>query len=64
MIAMTPLFQFPLSSEACHLTSGLSRSNTAVKTDVPKLQQLCTSCHTQYRERLDDGTYRFKPPAR
>jgi len=36
----------------------------AVKTDVPKLQQLCTSCHTQYRERLDDGTYRFKPPAR
>jgi cytochrome c556 len=36
----------------------------AVKTAVPKLQGNCTSCHGQYRERLDDGTYRFKPPAR
>ena len=33
----------------------------AVKTAVPKLQQTCASCHNQYRERLDDGTYRFKP---
>jgi cytochrome c556 len=36
----------------------------AIKTDVPKLQQLCGSCHTQYRERLDDGSYRYKQPAR
>ena len=36
----------------------------AVKTAVPKLQQICASCHGIYRERLDDGTYRFKPPAR
>jgi hypothetical protein len=36
----------------------------ALKADVPKLQGACSSCHTQYRERLDDGTYRFKPPAK
>jgi hypothetical protein len=36
----------------------------AVKAAVPKLQGNCTSCHGIYRERLDDGTYRFKPPAR
>jgi cytochrome c556 len=35
-----------------------------VKTAVPKLQQICASCHGLYRERLDDGTYRFKRPAR
>jgi cytochrome c556 len=34
----------------------------AVKAAVPKLQGNCTSCHGIYRERLDDGTYRFKPP--
>jgi cytochrome c556 len=34
----------------------------AIKTDVPKLQQICGSCHTAYRERLDDGTYRYKGP--
>lgn len=33
-----------------------------IKTSVPKLQQICGSCHTQYRERLDDGSYRYKPP--
>ena len=32
----------------------------AVKALVPKLQSVCSSCHGQYRERLDDGTYRFK----
>jgi cytochrome c556 len=36
----------------------------AVKTLVPKLQAACASCHNQYRERLDDGTYRFKQPVR
>jgi hypothetical protein len=36
----------------------------AVKTAVPKLQGNCTSCHGIYRERLDDGTYRFKPPVK
>ncbi len=34
-----------------------------IKTSVPKLQQVCGSCHTQYRERLDDGSYRYKRPA-
>jgi cytochrome c556 len=36
----------------------------AVKAAVPKLQGACSSCHGLYRERLDDGTYRFKPPAK
>jgi len=36
----------------------------AVKASVPKLQSLCSDCHGKYRERLDDGTYRFKQPAR
>jgi cytochrome c556 len=36
----------------------------AVKAAVPKLGGACSSCHPVYRERLDDGTYRFKPPAR
>jgi cytochrome c556 len=36
----------------------------AIKTSMPRLQGACASCHNQYRERLDDGTYRFKPPAR
>ena len=33
-----------------------------VKVAVPKLQAVCGSCHGIYRERLDDGTYRFKKP--
>ncbi|MGH9409279.1 MAG: hypothetical protein ACRD1V_07475 [Vicinamibacterales bacterium] len=33
----------------------------AVKASLPKIQQSCASCHTQYREREDDGTYRIKP---
>lgn len=33
-----------------------------VKSTVPKLQQICGNCHTQYRERLDDGSYRYKKP--
>ena len=32
----------------------------AVKATVPKLQGACSSCHGQYRERLDDGTYRYR----
>lgn len=36
----------------------------AVRADVPKLQQICGSCHTQYRQRLDDGSYRYKPSPR
>jgi hypothetical protein len=36
----------------------------AAKAAVPKLQAACSSCHGLYRERLDDGTYRYKPPAR
>jgi cytochrome c556 len=32
----------------------------AVKTAVPKLQQICGNCHTAFRERLDDGSYRYR----
>lgn len=35
-----------------------------VKAQVPKLQQICGSCHTQYRERMDDGSYRYKRPSK
>jgi hypothetical protein len=35
----------------------------AVKAGVPKLQAVCGNCHGVYRERLDDGTYRYKQPA-
>ena len=33
-----------------------------IKADVPKLQQICSNCHNFYRERLDDGSYRYKRP--
>ena len=36
----------------------------AVKASVTKTQSFCQECHGKYRERLDDGTYRFKLPAR
>jgi len=36
----------------------------SVKTAVPKLQQICGNCHTAYRERLDDGSYRYKLTAK
>ena len=32
----------------------------ALKADVPRLQQICSNCHNQYRTRLDDGSYRYK----
>jgi len=31
-----------------------------LKAAVPKLQQVCSNCHNQYRVRLDDGSYRYK----
>ena len=36
----------------------------AVKASVSKVQSFCQDCHGRYRERLDDGTYRFKLPVR
>jgi cytochrome c556 len=51
--------------EADALTAAATRADwDAAKTLVPKLQAACASCHNQYRERLDDGTYRFKQPVR
>ena len=51
--------------EADALTAAATRADwDAAKTLVPKLQAACASCHNRYRERLDDGTYRFKQPVR
>jgi cytochrome c556 len=33
-----------------------------VKTAATGLGGLCTSCHTAHRERMDDGSFRFRPP--
>lgn len=45
-------------------TSAAKGDWDAVKSAIPKLQGICTSCHAAYRERLDDGTYRFKTAGR
>jgi len=42
-------------------TAAAKNDMEAVKAAVPKLQSACGSCHGSYRERLDDGTYRYKP---
>jgi len=46
-------------SEAIEAAAGKADWN-AVNTGVPRLQQICASCHGVHRDRLDDGTYRFK----
>jgi len=51
------------TAAAIELAAGKTNWD-AIKTDVPKLQQICGSCHTAYRERLDDGTYRYKQAAK
>jgi cytochrome c556 len=33
------------------------------KAAVPAVQQACGTCHTAYRERFDDGSFRIKKPA-
>jgi hypothetical protein len=35
----------------------------AAKTSAAALNQTCQSCHAAYRERQDDGTFRFKAAA-
>lgn len=47
--------------ESAAIAAAAGRADwDVVKATVPKLQSACASCHGQYRERLDDGTYRFK----
>jgi len=36
----------------------------AIKTSATTLGQSCTSCHGEYRERFDDGSYRIKMEAK
>jgi hypothetical protein len=51
--------------ETAAIAAAAGRADwNAVKTSVTKTQSFCQDCHGKYRERLDDGTYRFKPPAR
>ena len=50
-----------------HLTA-LERAAAAgrwdqVKTSVADVNRMCSTCHTAYRERLEDGTYRVKSAA-
>ena len=57
------------TADALHESTAIEAAATkgdwdAVKASVPKLQQACTSCHGQYREREDDGTYRIKAEGR
>lgn len=48
--------------EAAAIATAAGRADwDVVKASVPKLQSACANCHGQYRERLDDGTYRYKP---
>ena len=47
--------------ETAALAAAAARADwVAVKATVPKVQSFCADCHGKYRERLDDGTYRFK----
>ena len=51
--------------ESDAIATAMGKSDwDAVKASVPKLQSTCASCHGQYRERLDDGTYRYKQPTK
>lgn len=54
-----------IAGDALALATTIDDSLTAGKIDDAKtaaasLQQICASCHGQYRERLDDGSYRIK----
>lgn len=46
-------------SEAIEAAAGKGEWD-AVKAGIPRLQQICASCHGVHRDSLDDGTYRFK----
>jgi cytochrome c556 len=53
------------AGDAFALATTIDQSLAAGKTDDAKtaatnLQQLCTTCHGQFRERQDDGSYRIK----
>ena len=47
--------------ETAAIAAAAARGDlSAVKASVPKVQSFCQDCHGKYRERLDDGTYRFR----
>jgi hypothetical protein len=54
-----------LAGDALALATTIDASLAAgkiedAKTSATSLQQLCATCHGQFRERLDDGSYRIK----
>lgn len=54
-----------IAGDAVALSTTIDASLAAGKIDeartaVTTLQQLCATCHGQFRERLDDGSYRIK----
>jgi len=57
------------AQDARKQVDAIERASTSgnwdeVKTTAGTLGQACQSCHAQYRERFDDGTYRIKEPAK
>ena len=54
-----------IAAEAVKLANSLEQGVAAAKWDEVKtaaggIQALCTSCHGQFRDRMDDGTYRIR----
>lgn len=50
------------SAQVASIESALAVGNwDGVKASADALNRTCQSCHTAYRERQDDGTYRIKP---
>jgi len=47
-------------AESMLVNLGLSNIEAA-KTSITPLGATCASCHGKYRERMDDGTFRYKP---
>lgn len=53
------------AQEALKLVGTIEQAAVAAKwdearTSAASLQQMCTTCHTAHRERLDDGTFRVR----
>ena len=49
-------------TQVASIETALAAGNwDAVKSSAAALNQTCQSCHTAFRERQDDGTYRIKP---
>jgi len=57
------------TEEALHAAQDIAaaagkKDAEALKTAVPALQSKCGACHGKYRQRMDDGSYRFNAEAK